>query len=397
MEQLRHDHLERQLRPQGPRACDEYAGRVDGAARRGEVRRPLGGALHDPRGSRTRVAQRTLRTRDRRDITVTFYEAEPPARTTKRITIAYRDHGCGITPSEVASTIFAIGSSHKSKSAWQQGAFGLGGASTYRNAEAIVLVTRRAAEINPRDDRITVTVVMWQAHGKGQTAYYLTTTQWEDAGDTAEPWSAPASEFPDFEPGTYLALISYGVEGYHRARLGDERSFDTTVNTRLFQPITPVRFTNTMVRADRNEYLRGLQRRLEDNPRADRLKGADKLPYHIDGVTYHLPVHFYVFSAPGEAGERRNFIAYDHAFVFTSNGQVHHHWTPQEFRYKTQLNKLYDRVFVVVETDELPIEVRTSLFTPDRSRSPFQRQRSASRGCSCGVPGRVERARRHQR
>jgi hypothetical protein len=302
------------------------------------------------------------------DVTVTFHEAEPPARTTKRVTIGYRDHGCGITPAAVANTIFMIGSSHKSKATWQQGAFGLGGASTFRNADAIILVTRRAPELNEADDRISVAVVMWEAHGKGQTAYYLTTTLWQEPGDTAEPWSVPASEFPEFEPGAYLALISYGVEGYHRARLGDERSFDTVLNTRLFEPITPVRFTNTLVRADRNEYLRGLLRRLEDNPRTDRREGTDKLPYHIDGVTYHLPVHFYVFSRPGDAGERRNFIARDHALAFTSNGQVHHHWTPQEFRYKTRLNKLYDRVFIVVETDELPIEVRTALFTPDRSR-----------------------------
>lgn len=301
------------------------------------------------------------------DVTVTFYEAEPPARTTKRVSIAYRDHGCGITPAAVANTIFALGSSHKTKSAWQQGAFGLGGASTFRNADAIILVTRRAPELDPTEDRISVAVVMWQAHGKGQTAYYLTTTAWLEPGDTAEPWSTPAAEFPEFEAGTYLALTSYGVEGYHRARLGDERSFDTVLNTRLFEPITPIRFTNSMVRADRNEYLRGLFRRLEDNPRADRREGADKLPYHIDGVTYHLPVRFYVFSATGDAGERRNFVARDHAVVFTSNGQVHHHWTPQEFRYKTRLNKLYDRIFVVVETDELPIEVRTALFTPDRS------------------------------
>jgi hypothetical protein len=300
-------------------------------------------------------------------IAVTFHEAEPPAKTTKKITIAYRDTGCGITPAQVGNTIFALGSSHKTKSAWQQGAFGLGGASTYRNADAIVLVTRRAPEMKPDEDRIAVAVVTWQTHGKAQSAFYLTTTEWSGAGDEAEPWSAPASAYEEFEPGTYLALISYGVEGYHRARLGDERSFDTVLNTRLLEPITPVRFTNMMVRADRNEYLRGLHRRLVDNPRPDRREGHDRLPYHIDGTTYHLPVTFYAFAAPQEKGERRNFVAKDHALVFTSNGQVHHHWTPQDFRYRTRLNKLYDRILVVVETDELPIEVRTALFTPDRS------------------------------
>lgn len=301
------------------------------------------------------------------DLTVVLYEAEPPAKDTKRISIAFRDHGCGIEPTDIPTSIFALGASHKTKSAWQQGAFGLGGATTYRNAKAVVLVSRRAPEMNSSEDRIAVAVVMWQALGKSQTAYYLTTTEWNGPGDITEPWSAPASVFPEFEPGTYLCLISYGVEGYHRARLGDERSFDTVLNTRLFRPITPVRFMNTMVRASRNEYLRGLFRRLEDNPRPDRREGTDKLPHHIDGITYHLPVRFYVFSAPGTAGERRNFVAHNHAVVFTSNGQVHKHWTPQDFRYQTRLNKLYDRIFVVVETDELPIEVRTSIFTPDRS------------------------------
>ena len=33
----------------------------------------------------------------------------------------------------------------------------------------------------------------------------------------------------------------------------------------------------------------------------------------------------------------------------------------------TKLNKLYDRVLVVVESDALPIEVRTELFTADRA------------------------------
>ena len=47
---------------------------------------------------------------------------------------------------------------------------------------------------------------------------------------------------------------------------------------------------------------------------------------------------------------------------------MHHRWTAAEFRLRTKLNKLDDRIFVVVETDALPIELRTTLFTPDRSQ-----------------------------
>lgn len=300
-------------------------------------------------------------------ITVAFRESDPPASTSKRLSITYRDRGCGIESAYVPKSIFALGSDHKTKAVWQQGAFGLGGASTYRNAKAVVLVTRRAPELNPEEDKITVAVVKWESHGKGMSAYYLTTEDWDDGNNpVAEPWSAPASEFPDFEPGTQLTLISYDVEGFHRARSGDEKSFDTVLNTRLFKPITPVRFTNEITRG-KNEYLRGLRLRLETNRRSDRPEGEERLPFNISGETYHLPVKFYVFSAPGESGERRNFVARNHAVVYTSNGQVHHHWTPQEFRHKTRLRKLHDRIFVVVGTDELPIELRTALFTPDRS------------------------------
>ena len=176
-----------------------------------------------------------------------------------------------------------------------------------------------------------------------------------------------ASEYPEFEPGTYVALISYGVEGYHRSRGGgDERSFEAVLNTRLFVPVLPVKFTDTMLRARANNFA-GLAKRLADNPRDDRPEGGEKFPFNIDGTTYHLAVRYYVFPKPGEKGERRSFVAHDHALVFTSNGQVHHHWNSAEFRNNTRLRKLHKQAFVVVETDELPIQVRTSLFSPDRT------------------------------
>jgi hypothetical protein len=298
-------------------------------------------------------------------VTVAFRESDPPTRSSKRLTVVYRDLGCGMEPGAVPKTIFALGSSHKTRTPWHQGAFGIGGASTYRNARAVVLVTRRAPEMEPSNDQISVAVVLWEAHGQVQSAYYLVTSDWGENWN-AEPWSAPATAYPEFEPGTHLALISYGVEGFHRARSGDERSFDMILNTRLWDPVIPVRFTNEITRG-KNEYLRGLQRRLADNPTPDRLSDGEELLYTHEGVSYRLPIRYHVFPI-GTTGMRRRFVAKAHALVFTSNGQVHHHWTPQVFRNRTKLNKLYERIFVVVETDNLPIELRTTLFTPDRSQ-----------------------------
>lgn len=96
-----------------------------------------------------------------RRASVYFHEADEPARVSKRLTAVFRDLGCGIEPSYVAQSIFALGSAHKTRMIWQQGAFGIGGATTFRNADAVVLVSRRAPEMNPDEDRILVAVCLW--------------------------------------------------------------------------------------------------------------------------------------------------------------------------------------------------------------------------------------------
>jgi hypothetical protein len=319
------------------------------------------------------AAQELLGTLDYRQqadlLTVTFRESDPPAKRTKRLTVVFRDQGCGMTAAQVPNTIFAIGAGHKEDVPWLQGAYGIGGATTFRNAKAVVLVTRRAPELLPKGepDEIVIAVLQWEMHYKNDGAFYLVTERWERAGDTALPYSVPSSDFPDFAPGTHLALISYGVEGYHRALHSDEKSFPMVADTRLFAPVVPYRFNDKVHAKADPRILRGLGRRLDENPRPDRTEGEALLPFHVGGKTYQLPIRFWFFGKKGDPGGRQNFVAGDHALLLTSNGQVHKHWTPRDFKYRTNLTHLFDRILVVVETDVLPIQVRTSLFTADRS------------------------------
>jgi hypothetical protein len=301
-------------------------------------------------------------------MTVIFRESDPPARQTKRLTVIFRDQGCGMTAAQVPDTIFALGAEHKEGIAWLQGAFGLGGATTFRNAKAVVLVTRRAPELlRPHEpDEIVIAIVEWKRHLKNDGAYYLVTGPWNRPGDTALPYTVPASDYPEFEPGTHLALISYGVEGYHRARHGDDKSFVTVADTRLFDSILPIHFSDQVHEHADPRILTGLRAKLDRNPR-DRKEGRKLLPFHTGGATYQLRVRYWFFARKGDPGERKNSVASGHAVLLTSNGQVHKHWTPQEFKLRTGLTHLADRLLVEVQTDALPIEVRTSLFTADRS------------------------------
>ncbi|EUA58952.1 hypothetical protein I550_2097 [Mycobacterium intracellulare 1956] len=310
--------------------------------------------------------------------TIVFKEAtestdrNDQSRITKVLTAVFSDRGCGLVPEAVPGTIFGLGGSNKEDALYLQGAFGMGGALTYRNAECVVLVTRRDPELLAKgeEDRITVAVVEWRVNTKGRTAFYLVDNKWEEPGDTALPWSCKASEYPEFGPGTHIALIAYRVEGYHAAtRGGDQKGFDTAVDTRLFNPVMPVWFVNELVNAERGNTLRGLENRLENSEYNRALWPSDEqtLPYRYDGTTYLLPMHYTLLAPAREPGGIDKFVAKDHTVIFTSNGQVHHHWTPAEFLSKTGLNKIHNRVLVVVETDELPILLRTSLFTADRN------------------------------
>lgn len=295
-------------------------------------------------------------------------ESDLPTKKTKRISLVNRDKGCGLTPESVPDTIFGLHSTKKDLP-WQQGAFGIGGRTAYRNARAVVLVTRRDPKLlaGGEEDRIAIAVVEWEFQGKTQTASYLVTRPWKGPGDHAPVFSIPASSYPEFEPGTHLVLISFGVEHIQTLDFRDTRSLYVLLNTRLYDPVIPIRVARPGGHPDN---ARGLKRRLEDNPGdPPRPTSSEMLPFSSGGRTYQLPVTYYVFSGQGEgAGERRRFVAPGHAVIFTSNGQTHHQWADNEFRDKIPtLQRLADRILVVVQTDELPIELRTTLFTADRS------------------------------
>lgn len=281
----------------------------------------------------------------------------------KRVTVGIQDDGCGMTPQQMVSTILKLGSGHKSDRLYQQGAFGLGVKSAFRNARAAIVVSRRAPEMGDSDpDRVSVAVVEWQEFGKGLGAHYLTAGPWtEGMMPGPSPWSAPADEVA-FEYGTYLALIEYQVNGFHRRRSGDARMFQNVARTRLHEPVIPFRQISHIVSNPENRYVWGLKRFLDEEEPAESA-GEDSMPFEVDGTVHQLPISWWVF----RENDRDKRVAPGHVVSFTSSGQIHHHWDKNRARSATRLNKLADRLYVVVETDELPITVRTRLFTPDRA------------------------------
>ena len=297
---------------------------------------------------------------------VELRSAGPDAR--RERTVVFRDLGIGMRPDDIADSLLRVGSSRKDGVLWLMGAFGRGGLTVLPNAHGWVILTR--SSLDP-EAGVVLTVVRWQRVGnrQTQTALYQVVSPWERDGDRADPLVLPSPACPDFDSGTRIAVVGFSAEGIWVSRLGDERSLDTVLDTRLFEPPLPVHLTAPVLeeRGARLTQLRGLGRRLSDNPRPDRTEGTEHLPFGYEGRTYQLPVRFYLFATGSDAGTRRRFVARNHAVLLNSNGQVHAHWTPAEFRHRTRLNKLADRILVALDTDPLPLELRTSLFTADRT------------------------------
>ena len=283
-------------------------------------------------------------------------------------TIVFHDLGIGMRPDDIAASLLRVGSSRKDGVLWLMGAFGRGGLTILPNAHGWIVLTR--SSLTP-EAGVVLTVVRWQRVGIQQTmtALYQVVSPWKQDGDRADPLVLPAAACPDFDCGTRIAVVGFRAEGIGVSRLGDDRSLDSVIDTRLFEPPLPVHLTAPVLgeRSERLTQLRGLGRRFADNPRPDRIEGSEYLPLGYEGRTYQLPVRFYLFATGGDAGTRRRFVARNHAVLLNSNGQVHAHWTPAEFRHRTRLNKLAERILVVLDTDPLPLELRTSLFTADRT------------------------------
>ena len=231
----------------------------------------------------------------------------------KRVTLTYRDLGCGITPGQVPWTIFQLGAGRKNGVDWLQGTFGIGGATVYINAQAVVMLTRRRPELLEagEPDLITVSVVQWQQKLTTNNAFYLVTNRWDqdDPGswEAARPYSFPAAEFKEFAPGTHLCLVGFEHQ-YLSRRSGDEKSGDTVINTRLFRPVVPIGYRNNISR-DKFEVLSGLGRRMDDNPGPKGSEGRGELPFLHAGRTYKLPVRYRIFEQArggGPTGEVRD-------------------------------------------------------------------------------------------
>ncbi len=326
---------------------------------------------------------RTERVALGRRVTVAFRDSDDSRR---RPTIEIRDTGCGVSPIDVPFTLCSLAGGNKQQSLWTLGTFGKGGSTCVPYSDATILVTRRQpALLGPgEDDLISVVLILGKYQIKAPAWYYLVADEFDERrpSESGHVFTFPADSV-DFEPGTYVAHINYDASNFGRQSLRSDTSIQIVGETALLDPVLPWRFedrrtTDNVRTSEDMEGGTGLTfvgtRRKLDAGRGQVLEVADsEIPVLIGNKPYRLPVKWWIF----EAASRSSFVARKTVVAFTSNGQTHHNWDEAAFARHTGLNKVGTRLFAHVDTDPLPVPVRSELFTTDRTAFRSSRERFA--------------------
>lgn len=307
-----------------------------------------------------------------------LFDSDDSARTP---TIAFRDHGIGLTPEEMPTTILSLNKSNKIGKLYLHGVFGKGGTTACQASDATVIVSRKHPDLLKAGeaDRVAVAVITLgdAPDAKMDFFRYLGGTT---SNGTPQVFSVPAGHIT-FDPGTYVAHINYKANiRLSTQTWNQEESVYFQNETVLFKPALPYTLSDERS-SDYNKRpvdrkvntLSGLQRRLGNLTPAANGKIIQKSNWTVISVPNLGDVRLRWWLFKGR-DERRQYVGKGYNVIFTSNGQVHHGW--DSYRLQTIVpdkRRVAQQLLAEIDCDGLDIRRRTRLFSTDRSqlrRSP---------------------------
>jgi len=312
-----------------------------------------------PEARRAELAQRC---------SLTLLDSDDSARTP---TIAFRDHGIGITPEEMPTTILSLHGSNKLDTPYLHGVFGKGGSSTSQYSYATVIVSRRQPAHLPDGaaDRISVAVIRLDDSPLRRLEYFRYLV---DGSRTV--FNISAAEYPDFEPGTYVCHVNYHGERLGTQKWEYEESIYAVAETILFSPTLPYQLAdrrsgeaNTRP-ADRQgpSTLGGLGGRLKRSKADKILDQTNWTRLEVPGVGT-IRLRWWLFEG---TDARRRRAAKGYVTLFTTNGQVHHSWDQAKLiQLLPDKPRIAKSILIQVDCDDLPLKTRARIFDTFRTQT----------------------------
>jgi hypothetical protein len=179
-----------------------------------------------------------------------------------------------------------------------------------------------------------------------------------------------------FTTGTVIKLYDYDLPAGTRGALPQEPR--RAIDQFLFEPALPIYLVDTAERYPRNKVLQidcfGLKHRLEreENKYVDRKFSVEENDHDIG----RMKITCYVFKAKVEGRsvkETRDIIQteFSHdsmAVLFSLNGQVHGHFTPEFITRSLKMPLLKNHLLIHVDCTGLKYDFRSELFMASRDR-----------------------------
>lgn len=299
-------------------------------------------------------------------------------------TVAFRDFGVGVTRREAPYTVLSLEASNKLTKSYQHGVFGKGGSLACMFSVATVFVMRRQPEVLRAGEKDEVAVAVVRQDDREDYGLpffrYLVCDAIEDTKGL--PWACPSEEASEFDPGLYVAHISYQADRMGQSTWQQDDSVYAYAETVLFRPTLPFGLADDRTPpANRRPEGRGLSILSGLGHRLDRLEAAvDKMKKDEADLTPLLRKSEYsTVPVPGvgkvrvrwwlfrDNDRRRSYAARGYIAVFTHDGQVHHSWDQQRFQSLVpSRRRVSERIFVEVDLEAVPRKQRIQLFSSMR-------------------------------
>jgi hypothetical protein len=179
-----------------------------------------------------------------------------------------------------------------------------------------------------------------------------------------------------FTTGTIIKLYDYDLPAGTRGALPQEPR--RAIDQFLFEPALPIYLVDTPARYPRNKVLQidcfGLKHRLEreENKYVEKKFSVDEVDHDIG----RMKITCYVFKAKVEGRsvkETRDIIQTEFfhdsmAVLFSLNGQVHGHFTPEFITRTLKMPLLKNHLLIHVDCTGLKYDFRSELFMASRDR-----------------------------
>lgn len=299
-------------------------------------------------------------------------------------TIDVRDHGVGVRPEDVSSTLCGLGGGGKACRPEYAGAFAQGAKAVlfFANAKeglsqtvCQLLITRH----HQSGGEVSVSFIVFNRRDGKDGGDLARTPRWEYLvnPNTNQPWVFEAYELGmEFESGTLIRLYDYPLGlGPCGKFQRNTSSLDSRLRRTLPDPLLPMKVRDLRTSAKGNpgwrRYLKSSKASFNHMGTLHKLRQDKKVrlfkDYKLDlGKRSTATLRLVVFDYDAPTDYLENFASFEKPFMLTLNGQTHGEISKHLLTHDVGFSALNKRFFAIVDLDEASWEAKTNLFSSTR-------------------------------